>query len=124
MASAVNIWDVSGTSPAGYSGGNPNFGDMARTNDGNLWMFTGTDNRNPAHWQIIATQSTGGEGFEQGVDITDEGTGVVNNAKKINFVGANVTATSGTTSEAIVTITSGGGGEVNTASNVGSGIKK
>lgn len=118
MASAVNIWSVNGTSPVGYNGGNPHFGDMARTNDGNLWMFVGTDNRNPAHWQIIAMQSTSGGSVEQGVDVKDEGNLIKNNAQTLNFIGGSVSAS---TSGSTVNINVSGGSSASSPFEYGSG---
>lgn len=58
MPAAVNIWEVTGTSPTGWSGGNPGFGDLARTSDGKVWMCINASNdRDAAGWQEIGGTS-------------------------------------------------------------------
>ena len=105
MAASVNIWNINGTSPIGWQGGNPKFGDLARTSDGNIWMNIG-DNQQASGWQLIGN---GGElAVDQGLDVQEEGVNVVNKATKMNFIGADVTAT-GSGNTATVTVSGGGG---------------
>jgi hypothetical protein len=84
---------------------------------------------------IITKQGLTGEQGEQGLEgpqgpagsdgsiiaVEDEGVSLTADVKKINFVGAGVTATEPLTDEITVTIPGSAGGEVNTASNIGAG---
>ena len=106
MAASVNIWQVNGTNPTGWQGGNPKFGDLARTSNGNVWMNIG-DNKQLSGWQLIGTQNQ--VDFDAGLEVSEEGSPVVTKALKMNFVGASVTAT-GSGDTATVNVTGGGGG--------------
>ena len=106
MATSVNIWNINGTSPTGWQGGNPKFGDLARTSNGNVWMNIG-DNKQLSGWQLIGTQNQ--VDFDAGLEVSEEGSPVVTKALKMNFVGASVTAT-GSGDTATVNITGGGAG--------------
>ena len=53
----TNIYKIKGNSPVGFSGGDPKAGDLAKTSDGKMWLYSegSGGSRNLSNWSPLQT---------------------------------------------------------------------